>query len=158
MTRFTFKQLIILAALTTLMFNNCTAVPKQEEGNDDLEKKDEPWLAHQLMQPSDLVSILNEGNDNIYIFNIGPSGSIKNSIKIGPGEDEDSIEKLKAEASQLDKDANIVIYCGCCPFDKCPNIRPAFILLNEMKFANHKLLNLTQNLKVNWIDEGYPIN
>ena len=80
------------------------------------------------------------------------------SIDIGEGKDKQKIEKLKKELSKLPKDTNIVIYCGCCPFKDCPNIRPAFKLLNEMKFTNHKLLNLSHNLKVDWIDKGYPIN
>jgi len=50
-----------------------------------------------------------------------------------------------------------VIYCGCCPFEHCPNVRPAFQLLNEMKFTNQKLLNLSTNLKTDWIDKGYPV-
>jgi hypothetical protein len=59
--------------------------------------------------------------------------------------------------STLPKDANIVIYCGCCPFVKCPNIRPAFTLLNKMGFKKHKLLNLSHNVKTDWIDKGYPV-
>ena len=141
------------------MFYNCTAEANPVELNDNVDQNNEPWSEDQLMQPSDLASILNEPiKNNIYIFNIGPSGSIKNSIEIGPTEDKNSIEKLKHEASKLPKYADIVIYCGCCPFDKCPNIRPAFNLLNEMDFINHKLLNISKNLKVNWIDNGFPIN
>ena len=56
------------------------------------------------------------------------------------------------------KKRNIVIYCGCCPFKDCPNIRPAFSLLNSMKFTNHKLLNLPLNLKTDWINHGYPMS
>ena len=43
------------------------------------------------------------------------------------------------------------------PYKNCPNVRPAFTLLNEMKFTNHKLLDLPANLKVDWIDKGYPM-
>jgi thiosulfate/3-mercaptopyruvate sulfurtransferase len=38
-----------------------------------------------------------------------------------------------------------------------PYIRPAMALLKNMQFSNYKLLNLPQNVKVDWIDKGYPI-
>lgn len=119
----------------------------------------EPWTEKQLMNPADLAKMLNDPAAELpLIYSIGPSGGIKNSIEIGPGKDKENIEKLRAELSKLPKDKNIVLYCGCCPFDPCPNIRPAFSLLNEMKFTNHKLLNLSQNLKTDWIDKGYPMS
>lgn len=119
----------------------------------------EPWTEKQLMSPSELAKIINDGNKPItYIFSVGPAGLIKNSIDIGEGKDKNNLAKLKTEVTKLPKDANIVIYCGCCPFGDCPNIRPTFKLLNEMKFTNHKLLNLPKNLKVDWIDKGYPMN
>lgn len=59
--------------------------------------------------------------------------------------------------NNLNRNTEIVLLCGCCPFEHCPNIRPSFELMNEMKFTNHKLLNLSHNLKVDWIDKGYPM-
>ncbi len=121
-------------------------------------KNEEPWTESQLMNPADLAKMLNDPSAKLpLIISIGPSGLIKNSVDIGPGKEKENIEKLRAELSKLPKDKEIVIYCGCCPFKPCPNIRPAFSLLNEMKFTNHKLLNLSQNLKVDWIDKGYPM-
>lgn len=121
--------------------------------------KKEPWAENQLMRPSELAKMLNDSSAQIpLLYNIGPSGLIKNSIDIGEGKNTQNIEKFRKELSKLSKDADIVIYCGCCPFKDCPNIRPPFNLLNEMKFTNHKLLNLPQNLKVDWIDKGYPMN
>ncbi len=119
----------------------------------------EPWTESQLMSPPELAKIINESSKpTTYIFSIGPTGLIKNSIDIGEGKEKANLDRLKKQVDKLPLDARIVIYCGCCPFDKCPNIRPAFNLLNEMKFTNHKLLNLPKNLKVDWIDHGYPIN
>lgn len=119
----------------------------------------EPWTEKQLMQPAELANILNNSaSKKPIIYSIGPAGLIKNAIDIGDAHEAENLEKLKAKVSKLPPNADIVIYCGCCPFDKCPNIRPAFKLLNEMKFTNHKLLNLPQNLKVDWIDQGYPMN
>ena len=60
----------------------------------------------------------------------------------------------RAILNKLDKNTEIVLVCGCCPFEHCPNIRPSFELMTEMKFTNQKLLNLSHNLKVDWINKG----
>lgn len=122
-------------------------------------QKEEPWSQNQLLPAADLARIINDPKSNQpYIFSVGPGAIIKNSIDIGPAENKQNLNKLKQQLSNLPKDANIVIYCGCCPFVHCPNIRPAFTLLNEMKFANQKLLNIEHNIKVDWISKGYPVN
>jgi thiosulfate/3-mercaptopyruvate sulfurtransferase len=124
-----------------------------------IKKGNEPWIQQQLLEPADLAKILNDANSlQPTVYSIGPLAIIKNSIDIGSAGEKDNLKKLEQDLGKLPKDANIVIYCGCCPFNKCPNIRPAFTLLNEMGFKNHKLLNMPQNIKVDWIDHGYPVN
>lgn len=71
---------------------------------------------------------------------------------------EEGLEKLKSELKSIAKDKNIVVYCGCCPFEHCPNVRPAIETLKEMKFTHYYLLNLPHNIKADWIDKGYPTN
>ncbi|MCC6384872.1 MAG: rhodanese-like domain-containing protein [Bacteroidia bacterium] len=118
----------------------------------------EPWTENQLMQPAELAGQLTSGQpQQIYIFNIGPAGLIQGAVQIGETGNQRNLSNLRLQLEKLPKEANIVIYCGCCPFKNCPNIRPAFSLLNEMKFTNHKLLNLADNLKTDWIDKGYPL-
>jgi rhodanese-related sulfurtransferase len=81
---------------------------------------------------------------------------IPHSINIGMTEHKENVEKLKDSLTNVPRDANIVIYCGCCPFNHCPNVRPAIALLKEMKFTNYHLLNLPHNIKTDWIAKGYP--
>ena len=122
-------------------------------------QKAEPWTQDQLLEPADLAKTINDPNaKQPYIYSIGPGAIIKGSIDIGPAQEKENLAKLKEALSKLPKDANIVIYCGCCPFEHCPNIRPAFQLLKEMKFTNHKLLSLQTNIKVDWIGKGYPVS
>ena len=119
----------------------------------------EPWTASQLLPPAELAKTLqNASAPQPYIYCIGPSATIPNSIDIGSTVEKANLDKLKKELEKLPKDANIVIYCGCCPYSRCPNVRPAFQLLNQMQFKNHKLLDLPTNIKVDWIDHGYPIS
>jgi hypothetical protein len=117
----------------------------------------EPWTADQLLEPSALANTMkNDQAAQPKIFCVGPGALIPHSIDVGPGKEKENIEKLRAELTKLPKDASVVIYCGCCPFERCPNVRPAFTLLNEMKFSHAKLLNLPHNLKTDWIDKGFP--
>ena len=115
----------------------------------------EPWTEQQLMEPAALAKTLNDPRAK---QPLGPKAVIKNSIDMGPAGEKENLDKLKEKLSKVPKDADIVIYCGCCPFSRCPNVRPAFSLLNEMGFKNQKLLNIPHNIKVDWIDQGYPVN
>jgi thiosulfate/3-mercaptopyruvate sulfurtransferase len=118
----------------------------------------EPWTPAQLESPEDLANIINDPKaKQPIIFSVGPGAIIKGSIDIGPARDSANLVKFKLRLDHLPKDADIVIYCGCCPFEHCPNIRPAFALLNQMTFTKQKLLNLEHNVKVDWINKGYPV-
>ena len=143
-----FPILILLIAGAIYAFNNFSP-----------QNSNESWTEKQLMNPADLAKIVSDSSaKKPYIYSIGPAGMIPYSIAIGDAKEQENLEKFKIQLNKLPKDADIVIYCGCCPFKDCPNIRPAFKLLNEMKFTNHKLLNLPKNLKVDWIDKGFPMN
>ena len=118
----------------------------------------EPWTQQQLIAPATLAKTINNSKaTKPLVYCIGPQAVIKNSIEIGSAQVPSNLRNFKQQISRLPKNANIVIYCGCCPFDVCPNVRPAVNLLNEMKFTNFKLLNLPRNIKVDWIDHGYPV-
>jgi len=123
----------------------------QRQGN-------EPWKQDQLIEPSALAAILdNPSAKQPVIYSIGYGGGIKNSTLEGPMKESTNLLKWKNELEKLPRDTDIVIYCGCCPFEHCPNIRPAFKLLNEMGFTNQKLLDFSHNLKADWLDKGYPV-
>jgi hypothetical protein len=117
-----------------------------------------PWTDDQVLEPEALANILrNPKVQQPIIYNIGPMENIKGAINIGPTKDKNNLAKLKQALSTVPKDKTVIIYCGCCPVRVCPNIRPAFELLKEMKFTKPRLLNLEHNLKTNWIDQGFPM-
>ncbi len=119
----------------------------------------EPWTSKDLMEPEALASMLsNPGTQKPVIFNIGPLAGIKGAIAIGSTNTQANMDKLRKALASVPKDKMVVIYCGCCPFRNCPNIRPAFNLLKEQGFKKPRLLNLKQNLKVDWTDYGYPMD
>jgi hypothetical protein len=119
---------------------------------------DEPWTEKQLKDPAALAATLADSKaPKPVIFNIGPVQQIKCAIAIGPANNKDNLEKLKRQLAKLPKDQEVIIYCGCCPFRRCPNVRPAFELLQQLKFKNAKLLNLPTSLNDDWISKGYPM-
>lgn len=120
--------------------------------------KKEPWKPDQLMAPAHLAEIIKDTKlTPPVIISVSPAPVIPGSIDIGPTNDKANMEKLKEQLKSIPRDADLVIYCGCCPFDKCPNVRPAFNLLNELGYTNHKLLDIPNNIKIDWINKGYPV-
>lgn len=117
-----------------------------------------PWTDGELIEPAQLVATLKEAPaSQPLILNIGAVEDIKDAKHIGAVSNADNMNMLISTVAALPKNTAIVIYCGCCPFTKCPNIRPAFQKLKKLGFTNVKLLNLPTNLQTNWIAKGYPL-
>jgi thiosulfate/3-mercaptopyruvate sulfurtransferase len=120
------------------------------------------WAADPaLIQPKDLAAQLEAGGKRPILIHVGfdvlyRSRHITGSIYAGPGNRPEGLEKLRAEVNKLPRNSEIVIYCGCCPWDHCPNVRPASELLRQMGFTKLKVLLIPTNMKVDWYDHGYP--
>ena len=113
------------------------------------------WTYDDLLEPSELSAKIKANKDLHAIFT-GPGAIIPHSKNIGMVKEAENLQKFTDQLSTLAKDTQIVIYCGCCPFEHCPNVRPAIQLLKDLNFTNYKLLDLPHNIKVDWIDKGFP--
>ena len=117
----------------------------------------DPWSASDVLQPASVASdvktpmLLHVGFPVLY-----RAAHITGSQFAGPGSKAEGIEELKKAVAAQPRDRQIVLYCGCCPWDKCPNVRPAFAALKEMGFTRVKVMQIPENLKADWIDKGYP--
>jgi rhodanese-related sulfurtransferase len=113
-----------------------------------------------LVQPKELAAELSA---KPAVFHVGFNTLWRNgkhipgAVYAGPGNRPEGLEALKAAVAKLPKDREIVLYCGCCPWDHCPNIRPAFAALHEMGYTHVRALYIAENFKANWIDAGYPV-
>ena len=144
-------SLLLLATAKTLLAQTSPKPIQSVTANN-------PWMDNQLVEPAALALLINQGKaGDIIIYNIGVVEDIKGARHIGPASDSENLKKLKAGVSGLPKNTAIIIYCGCCPFAKCPNIRPAFTELIKEGFTNIRLLNLTKNLQSNWTAQHYPM-
>ena len=117
----------------------------------------EPWTDKDLIRPEQASRELKSA----LVIHVGfpvlyRAAHIAGTQYAGPGSKPEGIADLKKAVAGQPKDREIILYCGCCPFDKCPNIRPAFAALHEMGFTHVKAMVIDTNLKTDWIDKGYP--
>lgn len=121
-------------------------------------RQTDPWVPAQLVEPADLAAEINHPSAHPpLVVSVGPSATIKGSQEAGPAKDAANLERLRALLTKEDRNREVIVYCGCCPFARCPNVRPAFKLLTELKFQHARLLNLSHNIKTDWMDHGYPV-
>ena len=115
-----------------------------------------------LVQPRDLATQLAAARGTKpAIFMVGPnvlyrSNHIPGSVFAGPGMTPAGLEMLKASVEKLPRDREIIVYCGCCPWDHCPNIKPVLDQLRQMGFTKAKALYLGTGFKADWLDKGFP--
>ena len=119
-----------------------------------------PAADDQFIQPRDLATRIRSGAAPPLIqvgFNVlYRNRHIPGSIYAGPGNTPAGLAALKAAVEKRPRGGELVIYCGCCPWDHCPNIKPALELLRQMGFKNVKALYVPTNMAKDWYDAGYP--
>lgn len=121
-----------------------------------------PWTDADLLQPAGLAARLALGAPKPKILYVGfgvlyRSKHIPGAVFVGPAEKQEGLEALRAAVLKLPRTADLVIYCGCCPVDHCPNLRPAFLMLRELGFKRAKILWLPSSFFKDWIEKGYPV-
>jgi thiosulfate/3-mercaptopyruvate sulfurtransferase len=151
-----FPAFALLCAGSTLLL-----APANIRGEE--KKSPDPWPASQALQASGLAAELAEKNGTpptiIYVGfrTLFAGGHIPGASFNGTASSEEGLNSLKEWVEHLPRSADLVLYCGCCPFDKCPNIRPAFTALSNMGFKKVRVLVLPVNFATDWVDKGYPI-
>lgn len=115
-----------------------------------------------LINPDELVKVLQstKGEKPLVIY-VGPyvlyaQAHIPGSEYRGQLSSPNGLEQLRKRVESLPKNKFIVIYCGCCPWNHCPNVKPADDALQAMGFTNVKVLYIANNFGADWVDKGYP--
>lgn len=115
-----------------------------------------------LITPEDLLKVMQSpDSQKPFILNIGPwliyrQAHIPDAEFVGGTADKQGLEHLRSRVKSVPHNKAIVLYCGCCPWDHCPNVRPAFKELSALGFSNVKVLYLADSFGTNWVDKGYP--
>lgn len=120
----------------------------------------DPWPTTALLEPPALVQALQSAKPPTVLCVAFPvlyrNKHIIHAVYAGAGSKPEGIESLKKAVADLPKDADIVIYCGCCPMVRCPNVRPAYRTLHEMGFTHVRVLNIPTNMHTDWFSKNYP--
>jgi thiosulfate/3-mercaptopyruvate sulfurtransferase len=112
-----------------------------------------------LVEPADLARQLSTSQP--LVLSVGPhtlyaQAHVTGSEYVGMASTPEGLQKLRTRVKDLPKSRYIVLYCGCCPWDRCPNVQPAFEQLQRLGFKNVKVLRIPQNFGVDWVDKGLP--
>jgi thiosulfate/3-mercaptopyruvate sulfurtransferase len=122
----------------------------------------EPWTQAQTVKPADLVKEMADakGATKPVVVCSGfkflyDGAHVPGAVFHGPASKPEGLDDLKKWAQGIPRSSNLVVYCGCCPFDQCPNIRPAFEALRSMGFQHLRVLVLPNNFAKDWVGQGY---
>ena len=117
--------------------------------------------ADRLIQTEQLIQLLKSEAGGPVLLQVGSriffaEAHIPGSKYAGPGSQPSGLQLLESMVASLPKDKLIVLYCGCCPWGRCPNVGPAFVRLRDLGFTNVKVLYLANNFGDDWVKKGYP--
>ncbi|HKV82022.1 MAG TPA: hypothetical protein VJP02_27995 [Candidatus Sulfotelmatobacter sp.] len=119
-----------------------------------------PIAPGRLINPEDLVKLLQSSKEKPLMLQVGShmlflQAHIPGSEYAGPAANESGLQQLRKRVESVPRSKFIVLYCGCCPWSHCPNVKPADDALHTMGFTNVKVLYIADNFGTNWVDKGY---
>ena len=132
--------------------------PAKSTGTEDVLSPGSPVL----VQPQELLESMKTGHEQPVVLYVGPKSfwvqaHIPGADYIGPVAKPEGIENLRTRIASVPKTKSVVIYCGCCPWSHCPNIRPAFAELKKEGFTKVRVLYLPTSFGVDWKEKGLPV-
>jgi len=123
----------------------------------------EPWTSAQVQQPAELAKMLSlpKGKRPLIICVGFPflyqNAHIPGALFHGPAASPAGLGDLKKWAQNVPRSQPMVLYCGCCPWNQCPNILPAFKALRAMGFTQLKVLSIVTDFPTDWVQKGFPV-
>ena len=121
-----------------------------------------PWSAEQALAPAALAATIRSGEPPPTIVYVGYKplfrpGHIPGATFHGPASQPEGLADLKGWAATQPRDRVIVVYCGCCPLDDCPNVAAAYTALTQLGFTHVKVLIVPASFQADWVEKGYRI-
>lgn len=156
-------HIVFLVSAVAILFAASAALVSVPAIRGQEKQLPDPWNAAQNLQPAELVpELADKKGTTLTIVSVGfrtlfAGGHIPGATFHGSASTEQGLSDLKKWAEELPRTTNLVIYCGCCPLEKCPNIRPAFTALDKRGFKKLRVLVLPTNFATDWVDKGYPV-
>src|SRR5215467_3459443 len=153
---------LLISLLTLLLALALVSLPLPAIHGQE-KKSADPWPDSETMQPAVLAKMLTDKYLSLptVVFvgfrSLYGGGHVPDASFHGTASTEQGLAELKAWATSLPRSTELVIYCGCCPMDKCPNIRPAYTALSALGFKKVRVLTLPTSFAADWAEKGYPI-
>ena len=132
-------------------------------GSPQAPERVEPWTADRLIEAGEVAKIVsNPTAPKPLILHVGPGvlyrkAHIPGAKYVGPASESDGLTALQVATQSVGQDKQIVLYCGCYPWNVCPNLRPAYTKLKQLGFSRVKVLHLPNSLTQNWVKQGSPV-
>ncbi|HTE39800.1 MAG TPA: hypothetical protein VK629_03170 [Steroidobacteraceae bacterium] len=118
--------------------------------------------ADKLVQPAEVAAQVKNGSAaKTLMLQVGfktmfDQAHIPGSEYAGPGNTGAGLQVLRDRVAKLPKNSPILIYCGCCPWTRCPNMAAAYDALVELGFTHIKAMIINDDFGTDWVDKGYP--
>jgi hypothetical protein len=158
------KKLCLLSLLLACAAAFALVVPAHvRAANPAPSSADSPIPEAVLLQPAELAGVLRSSDaDKPLVLQVGShvlyaQAHIPGAEYVGAGGEEAGLQALRARVKDLKHDQRLVIYCGCCPWNRCPNIRPAYRQLHDLGFSQVRVLYLADDFGTDWVEKGYPV-
>jgi hypothetical protein len=153
--------LVAAAALLTTLMASVQGEGKGGSTGKPPAASELPPGSPELIRPAELAKALSSVGAKPIVFNVGPrliylQAHIPGAEDMGPAATPEGLGKLRARAASLPRDSFLVIYCGCCPWEHCPNIRPAYKELKQLGLTRLKVLYIANSFGTDWVEKGYP--
>jgi hypothetical protein len=151
------RSFLALSSLSIL------AACKAAAGSSGSSRDSVPWPASRVVTSTELAKAVGGAPaTRPRVIHVGPerlfhSAHVPGAVHAGEGGDDDGLAAFAAMLGPLPRDADVVVYCGCCPYANCPNVRPAYAKMVALGFTRGRVLDLPTNLKTDWTDLGFPV-
>ncbi len=150
--------LLILGAMLTSL----PAGRARSDGPAPAPKAAPSWPNAERTTPEELAKLLQTpGAERPTMFHVGfrvlyTQAHIPGSQYAGPGSDASAVDALRKAVAALPRTTPIVLYCGCCPWERCPNLEKPWTMLQAAGFTRVKVLFIAKNFGQDWVQKGYP--
>lgn len=115
------------------------------------------------MKPAELARRLGEVEaGRLVVLFVGPPGHFEEGHvpgarrlpHVGTAEGKAALAR---ELETTPPDIGIVVYCGCCPYTRCPSVRPANAILREARREGARWLDMPTSFEKDWAARGFPV-
>jgi len=152
-----------MTGFTIFLLTACLLPAFSGQHQKEARSSGDPWSAQQLIQPRVLADWLASERPKPVILYVGfpvlyRSVHIPGAQLAGPCSKPEGIALLRSALTGIPNDQDVILYCGCCPFQRCPNIRPAFEELRKAGFFHVHVLDIPTNFDADWVKKNFPID